>query len=182
MDSDLLIFLEITVGVIIFLSVSLYLITKWAEIEMNQMIIEKDELQKDETKSINKITTDLHYLKNISREELILLSQEKISKIEDLKNKLNTDGDIHEFSEKLGIRRKLVEEWVTLGDFSSLHGMTKDYIQLLKKVGIMSVKDLRNQKPESLWEMLSENPDITVLPSLEMIRYWVRKSDKIIQE
>ena len=183
MDSDLILFWEITILVTVFLSAGLYYVTKWAEIEKRNIIEINDQTTKHEILSSNENSVDLPYLKNISIDELNLLLQEKISNIEDLKNKINTDKDVLELSEKLGIRRKLVEEWITLGEFSNLHGMTSEYIMLLKNAGITNVKDLSNRDPGHLWRKLAEsNPDAKSLPSLGMIRYWVRNSEKIMLE
>ena len=174
MNSNLSILIQIAVGVIVFLSASLYYVTKWSEMELEAVRANRSQ---------NEVAMNLHYLKNVSKEELDLLLQEKISNIKDLQNEIKTENDLSEFSEKLGVRKKLVEEWVTLGEFSSLFGMNEDYIKLLNKVGIMSLEDLRSESPSALLKKLSENNnDAVSMPSLGLIKFWVRNSNKILPE
>ena len=77
----------------------------------------------------------------------------------DLKRKIVTERDIENYSELLGIQKKLVEEWVQLGEFSQLYGIYRNHVYLFEKVGIRSMDDLSKQDPESLLKILTKNQE-----------------------
>lgn len=120
---------------------------------------------------------DLYLLKNVSDEHIELLEEDQIYSIEQLRKKITTQQDANTFSEKLGIYKSLVDDWVRLGEFSRLHGITQDYIDLLEKNGVKTVRDLQNQDPIILYDKFRNMTDNTdPLPTMGMIKRWIRVS------
>jgi hypothetical protein len=172
MNSASLIVIELFFLVSFVVLLILYLVKINAELEKKKEV----EVNSPEVKG----DSDLVYLKDISEREINILLLEEIKDIMDLKQKITNENDIIEFSEKLSIRKKIVEEWIRLGEFSRLHGITQNYITILEKIGINSVLELSKQDPNILREkMYQVEKNIENLPSIGMIRYWVRNSEKI---
>ena len=120
---------------------------------------------------------DLYLLKNVSDGHIELLEEEQIYTIEQLRTKITSEQDAAIFSEKLGIYRSLVDDWVRLGEFSRLYGITQDYIDLLEKIGVKTLMDLQNQDPVILYDKFRSNADSSdQLPTLGMIKRWIRVS------
>ncbi len=120
---------------------------------------------------------DLYLLKNVSDEHIELLEEDQIYSIEQLRKKITTQQDANTFSEKLGIYKSLVDDWVRLGEFSRLHGITQVYIDLLEKNGVKTVRDLQNQDPIILYDKFRNMTDNTdPLPTMGMIKRWIRVS------
>lgn len=126
--------------------------------------------------SLYKIS-DLHLLKKVSDEQLALLYEEKIYNIEDLRERIISRQDAVAYSKKLGIYKSLVEDWVRLGEFSILQGITQEYIDLFEMNGIKTITDLVDQDPEILYNKLKHKTDSTnSVPTLGMINHWIRVS------
>jgi hypothetical protein len=124
--------------------------------------------------------TDLHYLKDISNEKIMVLKVDRINSILDLRKKIISQNDIEIYSEKLKIRKKLVEDWVNLGEFSSLYGITSSYIHQLNKIGINSVAELSLQNAMSVLNALQKIQDEqSTLLSIGLIKYWIRNAKKV---
>ena len=126
--------------------------------------------------SLYKIS-DLNLLKKVSEEQLALLYEEKIYNIEDLRERIISRQDAVAYSKKLGIYKSLVEDWVRLGEFSILQGITQEYIDLFEMNGIKTITDLVDQDPEILYNKLKHKTDSTnSVPTLGMINHWIRVS------
>ncbi len=125
---------------------------------------------------------DLNLLKNVSEQHIELLHKEQIYNIEQLRMKISTNQDSTILSGKLRIYNSLIEDWIRLGEFSRLHGITQDYIDLLEKDGIKTIKDLHNRDPDILYKELREMTDISKpVPTVGMLSHWIRAS-KINEE
>jgi hypothetical protein len=175
MDQNTVIVIGITVATTIFVSLFLFFGTRAANRELALYKQQNDTLSK---KSPTEIQSDLELLKNISEQQIELLRAEDINSIKQLREKIVTQQDTNVYSVKLGVYRKYVEEWVRLGEFSQLHGITQNHIDLLERVGIKSVRDLSQQTPEILYRLLieSSNGDWNVIPSLGILSRWIRIS------
>lgn len=121
--------------------------------------------------------SDLHLLKKVSDEHIELLYEEQIYSIEGLREKLISKQDTDSFSKKLGLYQSLVYDWVRLGEFSILDGITQEYIDLLEIIGIETIMDLVDQDPEIVYYQLRQVTDSITLPTLGMIIRWVRVSN-----
>ncbi len=113
-----------------------------------------------------------------SSENIQLLINEEIYSIKQLRNRIRTQQDAISYSKKLGIYKNLVEDWVRLGEFSKLHGITQEYIDLLKLNGINTIMDLQNQDPNVLYYQCVRTHNRNA-PTLGMIKHWIRASKNI---
>ena len=142
--------------------------------EKQKQCLEKFDEPVNKTRKVD----DLHLLKNVSSEHIQLLVQDEIFTIKQLRDKIRTKQDARSYSKKLGIYKNLVEDWVRLGGFSKLHGITQEYIDLLKLNGINTIMDLQNQDPNVLYYQCVRTHNRNA-PTLGMIKHWIRASKNI---
>ncbi len=174
----------IVVGVFV-LSTLVVLMLLYFETKSAQKEREKDEIKIQQTRIDEKQyknieqESDLDYLKNISSKEIKILQLEEIKTIMEFKARINTEDDIMDYSTKLGIHKRLVEDWVRLGAFSRLRGMNQDYLNLLEKAGITTLSDLSGQEAFDLLDRIKQVSEFEVnLPSTGMLSYWIRNAHK----
>ena len=132
----------------------IYLGTKQAKKKKSGIVKTNQPVIVDEKEQTIFEISDLHLLKKISEENIESLNEEKIYRIEELRKKIITKQDTDLYSKKLGIYKSLVEDWVRLGEFSTLHGITQEYIDLLEMNGIKSTLGLYDKDPEILYKQL----------------------------
>lgn len=123
----------------------------------------------------SKIKEDLFLLEKISQTHIKALNDEKIYRIEQLQEKIKNLEDTVTYSNKLNVYNSLVDNWVRLGGFSGLFGITQDYIDILEMVGIKTIEDLKNHDPEVIYKKLQKLNDIEKpIPTLGMLKHWHR--------
>ena len=154
----------------------IYLGTKQAKKKKSGIVKTNQPVIVDEKEQTIFEISDLHLLKKISEENIESLNEEKIYRIEELRKKIITKQDTDLYSKKLGIYKSLVEDWVRLGEFSTLHGITQEYIDLLEMNGIKSTLDLYDKDPEILYKQLMQSDSINQSPTLGMLKHWIRTS------
>jgi hypothetical protein len=126
---------------------------------------------------------DLFLLDKISEMQIKILNDEKIFRIEQFQKRIQTQEDAFTYSNKLNVYKDLVDNWVRLGDFSRLKGITQVYIDILEMVGIESIEDLKNNDPELIYGKLENLSHIkNPIPTLGMLKYWHRNSIVIMQK
>jgi hypothetical protein len=155
------------------------ILTYFGTLEAAYTIVERDNDLIFDPKSETK--RNLHLLDRISDAHIRILNNEKIFRIEQLQGKIKTEQDTLDYSYKLNVYKNLVENWVKLGEFSILSGITQDYIEILNMVGIKTVPDLSNQDPEALFDKINGIKTQKPLPTLGMLRHWHRKSILLIE-
>ena len=154
----------------------IYLGTKQAKKKKSGIVKTNQPVNVDEKEQTIFEISDLHLLKKISEENIESLNEEKIYRIEELRKKIITKQDTDLYSKKLGIYKSLVEDWVRLGEYSTLHGITQEYIDLLEMNGIKSTLDLYDKDPEILYKQLMQSDSINQSPTLGMLKHWIRTS------
>lgn len=154
----------------------IYLGTKQAKKKKSGIVKTNQPVIIDEKEQTIFEISDLHLLKKISEENIESLNEEKIYRIEELRKKIITKQDTDLYSKKLGIYKSLVEDWVRLGEYSTLHGITQEYIDLLEMNGIKSTLDLYDKDPEILYKQLMQSDSINQSPTLGMLKHWIRTS------
>jgi len=154
----------------------IYLGTKQAKKKRSGIVKTNQPVIVDEKEQTIFEISDLHLLKKISDENIESLNEEKIYRIEELRKKIITKKDTDLYSKKLGIYKSLVEDWVRLGEFSTLHGVTQEYIDLLEMNGIKSTLDLFDKDPEVFYKQLMQSDSINQSPTLGMLKHWIRTS------
>jgi hypothetical protein len=168
----------ILAGLLVFSALIIGFFMFWGTRSRKEKSDSQDQLENQEIKVMESF--DLDNLKNITNENIATLRLKEINNILDLKKKISSENDIINYSEIMGIRRKLVEDWVSLGEFSQLHGININHISLFEKVGILSMQDLAKQEPAFLIKLLTQNQEIpNTVPTIGMLKYWIRNSKKI---
>ena len=80
---------------------------------------------------------------------------------------------------KLGIHEKEVLELANRADLARIKGIGKVYADLLENAGVDTVIELRNRKPENLFQKLTEvgaEQGVKRLPRLEEVQDWVTQA------
>jgi hypothetical protein len=86
-------------------------------------------------------------------------------------------------AEKVGIKDKDVLDWVTAADRMRVKGVGWEYSELLREVGVKTVKELKFRNPQKLVEqMLQANTKrklVRFLPSVSMVQRWIENAKKL---
>lgn len=85
-----------------------------------------------------------------------------------------------ELAAKSGISETLILEWVNLADLMRITGIGEEYSDLLEEAGVDTVKELKNRKPENLYQALLDTNQAKKLvrrpPSLSEVQSWVSQA------
>lgn len=88
-----------------------------------------------------------------------------------------------ELEEKTGIGHKLILEWVNLADLFRIKGVGEEYSDLLEEAGVDTVKELKNRKPDALWQKIKETNEkkklVRKLPSVKDVEKWVAHAKQL---
>jgi hypothetical protein len=126
---------------------------------------------------------NLYILKEVNSDYINRLNSINIFSIKELRNKVNTEENIEILSDKTGIRKRLLDEWVRLGEFSRIQGIRQEHIKLFEKVGIKTVHELKEMDAEELYLSLNDLKKKGIIdsdtPTIGMITRWIRLSRDI---
>ena len=77
------------------------------------------------------------------------------------------------------ISETLILEWVNLADLMRIKGIAAEYSDLLEEAGVDTVKELRNRRPDNLYQALVEinakKQLVRRLPSRREVDSWVKQ-------
>jgi hypothetical protein len=123
---------------------------------------------------------NLYLLKGVNSNYIDMLNSINIFSINQLRDKLKTVDEIEEISKRTGIREKLIDEWVRLGEFSRIQGIRQEHINLFEKIGVKTIHELKKCDPEELYLKLFDLKKRGIInseiPTFGMISRWVRLS------
>lgn len=89
-----------------------------------------------------------------------------------------------ELAESSGISSKLILEWVNRADLMRVRGVGKQYSDLLERVGVDSVKELRHRRPDHLHKTMvalnAEKHFVRRPPALVEVESWVKDATRIV--
>ena len=78
------------------------------------------------------------------------------------------------------ISETLILEWVNLADLIRIKGIAAEYSDLLEESGVDTVKELRNRRPDNLYQTLVEinakKRLVRRLPSRRAVSSWVKQA------
>lgn len=81
---------------------------------------------------------------------------------------------------KSGISETLILEWVNLADLCRIKGVGEEYSDLLEEAGVDTVKELRNRRPDNLYQAIIETNQAKKLvrrpPSQKQVEDWVAQA------
>ena len=85
-----------------------------------------------------------------------------------------------EITQKTGISRHLIMEWVNHADLFRIKGVGEEYSDLLEEAGVDTVPELAQRNPENLYARLQEVNKrkhlVRQLPSQDQVADWVEQS------
>jgi len=86
-------------------------------------------------------------------------------------------------SEKTGISKKLILEWINHVDLFRVKGIGEEYADLLEASGVDTVPELAQRKPENLHKKLVEVNEekelVRQLPSLNQVQDWISQAKEL---
>lgn len=97
-----------------------------------------------------------------------------IVRISDLLFASTTHDGLKKIEADTGIYLKLLEKWSMKADFLRIYGMRNEHIDKLSEIGINSTQQLALSKPEIIRESLLKRNPYTEVPSIGIIKRWVR--------
>lgn len=106
-----------------------------------------------------------------------------IKNTDQLLEKGKTPKGRQELEKAAGIGHKLILEWVNLADLMRIKGVSEEYSDLLEEAGVDTVKELKNRKPENLYEAMKKTNEkkklVRKLPSLKSVEKWVKQAKEL---
>lgn len=88
-----------------------------------------------------------------------------------------------ELADATGVNIKLILEWVNRADLSRVKGVGSQYSDLLEAVGVDTVVELSQRKPEALLEAMAKvnrkKNLVNQLPGLSNVDAWIRHAKSL---
>ena len=80
----------------------------------------------------------------------------KIETVEDLLKHGATPKGRAQIADASGVDEKRILKWVNMADLYRIKGIGSEYSELLEASGVDTVKELRNRKPDNLYQKMVE--------------------------
>jgi predicted flap endonuclease-1-like 5' DNA nuclease len=102
----------------------------------------------------------------------------------DLLKLAKTPADRKKLAESTGIGEELILKWANHADLMRIKGIGGEFAELLEKVGVDTVKELKNRNAENLYETVEKfditaDPIIRRKPSKNSIHAWIRQAKRL---
>ncbi|WP_297445602.1 DUF4332 domain-containing protein [Desulfurobacterium sp.] len=111
------------------------------------------------------------------------LAEIGIATVEDLLEKGATAKGREEISEKTGISKKTILNWVNRADLMRIKGVGEEYADLLEAAGVDSVPELARRNPENLYRKLKEVNEqkklVRQIPGIKQIENWIEQAKEL---
>ncbi|WP_022847662.1 MULTISPECIES: DUF4332 domain-containing protein [unclassified Desulfurobacterium] len=111
------------------------------------------------------------------------LAEIGIATVEDLLEKGATAKGREEISEKTGISKKTILNWVNRADLMRIKGVGEEYADLLEAGGVDSVPELARRNPENLYRKLKEVNEqkklVRQIPGIKQIENWIEQAKEL---
>jgi uncharacterized membrane protein/predicted flap endonuclease-1-like 5' DNA nuclease len=125
----------------------------------------------------------LKYIEGIGDAYRQKLFEAGIKNTEDLLEKGSTPHGRDEIANTTGISEKLVLRWVNMADLYRIHGIGKEYAELLEAAGVDTVPELAQRVPANLLEAMAaanaEKKMVRRLPDLAHVEDWVAQAKSL---
>jgi len=116
---------------------------------------------------------DPHYRKE--------LPQVGIFTLEDLLRKTRDKQDRDELALRLLIPKEEPVQWIEKAELAQLKGLGIENLRLLEGVGVVSVRALATEDPETLYKKIEQVYKGGKIPSEAMIKIWIREARKKVR-
>ena len=85
-----------------------------------------------------------------------------------------------ELADITGLSEKLILEWANMADLFRIKGVRTQYSELLEAAGVDTVKELRNRRPDNLYQKMievnAEKKLVRQVPSLSQVTQFVEQA------
>jgi predicted flap endonuclease-1-like 5' DNA nuclease len=91
-------------------------------------------------------------------------------------------ADREALARRTGISGTLLLEWVNLADLMRIKGVGEEYSDLLEEVGVDSVRELRNRRPDNLYQALLDARArrlVRRMPGRSQVKDWVDQAKRL---
>ena len=155
------------------------------EEEMTASAPEKEQEMIDSTpeKLVIPIPKGLKYIEGIGEVHSEKLREAGIRNVQDLLDKGCTPKGRQEIANTTGISEKLVLRWVNMADLYRIHGIGKEYAELLEAAGVDTVPELAQRVPANLLEKMTasnaQRKMVRRLPVLSQVESWVAQAKSL---
>jgi len=152
------------------------------EEEMIAPVPEKEEEMVDSTpeKLVIPIPKGLQYIEGIGDVYGEKLHEAGIRNTQDLLDKGCNPQGRQEIANTTGISEKLVLRWVNMADLYRIHGIGKEYAELLEAAGVDTIPELAQRVPANLYEKMAatnaQRKMVRRLPVLSQVESWVTQA------
>jgi predicted RecB family nuclease len=87
---------------------------------------------------------------------------------------------------QINIDEKTLLRWANIADKLRIKGMGKEYAELLREVGVDTVKELKYRNPRKLAQSMAETNRrrklVRFLPSVSLVTRWIEHARKLTQK
>jgi predicted flap endonuclease-1-like 5' DNA nuclease len=129
------------------------------------------------------IPKGLKYIEGIGDTYRQKLRQAGIRNVEELLDKGCTPRGREEIAATTGISDKLLLRWVNEADLYRIHGIGKEYAELLEAAGVDTVPELAQRVPANLLEKMADanaqKKLVRHLPALTHVESWVSQAKNL---
>lgn len=158
------------------------------QVELSNIIDIKKSVKVNNTQNSNIKPSTIRYkekkvdsISGVGQSYSMRLKNAGIITISDLLAATNTPNELREIQSSTGIYTKMLENWRSQADFLRIYGLSKKNIDNLTKVGIESTNHLASIKPMDLREEMLVKLPYSEVPSLGVIKRWVRIANELLQ-
>jgi len=117
----------------------------------------------------------LEYLNGISDDDVARLRSVGIRHTNQLLHRASLDIDRQRLSKKTGISADRLLEFAHQCTLQEVSGMDR-WLPLMRRLGIVTMKDLRAQDARSLHATLLESIGLAGAPSVSDVQYWISQA------
>jgi predicted flap endonuclease-1-like 5' DNA nuclease len=86
-------------------------------------------------------------------------------------------------AEEAGIAEAQILRWVNIADLLRIHGVGKEYSDLLEAAGVDTVKELKHRNPANLTKALAEANEkgeyVRALPTEKVVAKWIEQAKEL---
>ncbi len=107
-----------------------------------------------------------------------------VKSVNDSLKKARRRSGRRELAGETQLSESLILKWVNMADLYRIKGIGSEYAELLEKVGVDTVKELRKRKPEQLQKKLVEvnsrgRARVRRMPGLKRVKSWIGEARKL---
>lgn len=88
-----------------------------------------------------------------------------------------------DLAKESGLKETQILKWTNMADLMRIRGVGEEYSELLEVAGVDTVKELRNRKPENLYDaMAAKNAKkklVRQLPGPKQVKNWVQHAKRL---